>query len=156
MAYRIQTLADIERDSENYVVSEELYNKAQKMIATIWGEEHPYILQYNGNLITTLNIKMNHQPDISEADQAAIKESMKQIIEKNYEIAKTTFGATSIHFLFYVSMTLTNKVALGEITKPTLANPMIKEMKEIITKFHGGDPRNLANQLFFQQQLIYA
>jgi len=33
---------------------------------------------------------------------------------------------------------------------------MIKQMRAIITKFHNGDPRNLSNQLFFQQQLLYA
>ena len=51
---------------------------------------------------------------------------------------------------------MTNLIALGEIQTPTQANPMIKQMRSIITKFHHNDPRNLSNQLFFQQQLLYA
>lgn len=38
----------------------------------------------------------------------------------------------------------------------TDANPLIKRMRAIISKFHGGDPTKVSNQLFFQQQLLYA
>jgi len=45
---------------------------------------------------------------------------------------------------------------LGEINTNAEANPLIKWMREVITTFHGGDPRALANQFFFQIQLLYA
>lgn len=126
LAFRIQTKADALRDSEKYEESEALYRQAQEMIGAIWGAEHPFILQYNGNMITTLNIKMTHQEGVTEEQKAEIKTNLKQIIDKNYDIALKTFGLESIHMLFYISQTLTNRVALGEIDKPTLANPMIK------------------------------
>jgi hypothetical protein len=50
---------------------------------------------------------------------------IKQIIERNYQIAKTTYGEDSIHMLYHVSGNLINKLALGEILTPTQANPMI-------------------------------
>ena len=81
---------------------------------------------------------------------------MNDLIEKNRSISATTYGETSIHHLFYLSSTLTNKIALGEIVRPKDSNQYIKTIKEIIWKFHGGDMRNLKNQLFFQQQLLYA
>jgi hypothetical protein len=52
---------------------------------------------------------------VTAAEKLEMKETLKQIINKNYEIAEKTYGKESIHFLFYVSQTLTNKVALGEI-----------------------------------------
>lgn len=73
------------------------------MIGNIWGDDHPYILQYNGNLITTLNIKMTHEKGITDEEKANLKKTIHNIIEKNFEIAKKAYGDDSIHFLFYVS-----------------------------------------------------
>jgi hypothetical protein len=103
IAYRIQSLADAMRDSERYDESEKLYREAQTIIGCIWGEDHPYILQYNGNLITTLNIKMTHQEGVTEAQKEELKVTLKNIIKKNYEIAEKTYGTNSIHFIFYIS-----------------------------------------------------
>jgi tetratricopeptide (TPR) repeat protein len=58
--------------------------------------------------------------------------------------------------LYHVSGHLINKLAMGDIISPTQANPLIQKMRKIITKFNGGDPRKLSNQLLFQVQLLYA
>lgn len=144
LAFRLQTKADALRDQEKYAESEALYREAQTMIGAIWGDSHPFILQYNGNMVTALNIKMTHQEGVSESEKEEIKRSLSRMISRNFEIAEETFGLDSIHMLFYISQTLTNRVALGEIDKPTLANPMIKQMKEIVSRFHG-DVRNVSN-----------
>lgn len=66
IAYRVQTLADGLRDQEKFDESEAEYKKALKIIASIYGETHPFILQYNGNLITNTNIRKNNAQDITE------------------------------------------------------------------------------------------
>ena len=124
------------------------------MVANMFGDEHPAVVPYNGNLITSLSIKMTHK-DKTEEEKTATKTIIKQIIEKNLDIATKTYGEDSIHLLFHLSSALTNRIALGEITSPTEANPAIKQMKTIIAKFHGGHPGKLSNQLFFTQQLLY-
>jgi hypothetical protein len=125
------------------------------MVGNIYGEDHPAILSYNGNLITCLSVKLNKK-DVKEEEKEEAKKLINQIIDKNQQISEKTYGLESIHLLYYMSSSLTNRIALGEITTPTQANPTIKQMRLIITKFHGNDPRKLSNQLFFQQQLLYA
>lgn len=110
---------------------------------------------YNGNLVTCLSIKSS-LPDTTPAEKEQYKLTMQQMVEKNLEIASSHHGEDSIHLLYQISSTLTNKIALGSITTATDANPLIKRMRAIITKFHGGDPAKVSNQLFFQQQLLYA
>ena len=146
LAYRFQTLADGLRDSDQDEECEKKFRLAQSIISEIYGEEHPAILSYNGNLITCLNVQMrNEEPDQQKNTKAAII----ALIAKNFELANKTYGSDSIHVLYFVSTTLTNKIAIGEISSPTEMNPLVKQMREIVTKFHGGDPRNLNNQLFF-------
>jgi hypothetical protein len=79
-----------------------------------------------------------------------------RIIDKNLEIAEKAYGKENIHLLYYLSSTITNRIALGVINTPSQANPLIARMRAIVSKFHGGDPRALANQLIFQQQILYA
>jgi len=113
------------------------------MIGNMFGEDHPAIISYNGNLVTCYS----NTKDIEK--QAERTETVKQIIEKNIKIAEAAYGEESIHFLYHVSGNLINKLALGEILSPTAANPLIQKMRKIITKFNGGDPRKLSNQLLF-------
>ena len=112
------------------------------MVSSMFGEEHPAILQYNNNLITCFS----HQKENPEEG----KKKCKDIIEKNIGIARKTFGETSIHLLFHLSSCLINKIAIGEVTQAAEATPIVKQMRLIINKFNGGDPRQLSNQLFFQ------
>jgi len=56
----------------------------------------------------------------------------------------------SLHMLYHLQSCLINKIALGEICTPTEANPMIKEIRAIISKQHGGNAGYLLNQYFFQ------
>jgi len=81
---------------------------------------------------------------------------LKRIIDKNLEIAEKTFSEKSIHLLYHYSSTFINRIALGEITSPSQANPFIKKIRLIITNWHDGNAANLNNQLFFQIQLLYA
>ena len=71
------------------------------------------------------------------------------------KITTDAFGKDSIHLLYYLNSDMTNRYALGEVTAPEITKK-IKQMRDIIVKFNGGDPRKLSNQLFFQQQLQYA
>ena len=114
------------------------------MVGNMYGEEHPAILMFNGNIITCLSLKMG-QPKVPEEEKAQTKKVVRQIIDKNLQIATKAYGEDSIHLLYFLSSTLTNLIALGEIQTPTQANPMIKQMRTIITKFHKGDIRNLSN-----------
>jgi len=71
------------------------------------------------------------------------------LVEKNITLAEKSFKENSIHLLYHVSSNLINRIALGDISTPSQANPRIKQMREIIVKFNGGDPRLLHNQFFF-------
>jgi len=88
------------------------------MIGNMFGDEHPAILMYNGNLVTCLSLSMS-KPKISDIERAEIKKTIRQIIDKNLLIARTTYGEDSIHLLYFLSSTLTNLIALGEIQTPT-------------------------------------
>jgi len=142
LSIRIQALADCTRDLEDFAASEKQYQRAQTMVGNMWGDDHPAIIPYNGNLVTCYSTNKDAR--------AAKMPVMKQIIQKNLDIAKATFGDKSIHILYHLSANLINKIALGEINTNAEANPLIKWMREVITTFHGGDPRALANQFFFQ------
>jgi len=63
---------------------------------------------------------------------------VKLIVEKNISIARKTYKADSMHMLYHLQSCLVNKIALGEIITPTEANPMIKEIRAIISKQHDG------------------
>lgn len=56
LANRIQTFADALRDAAKYEESEKLYIRCQTMISNIFGEDHPAIVAYNGNLVTCYSI----------------------------------------------------------------------------------------------------
>lgn len=52
LALRIQTLADALRDAERLDESEAQYVKCQTIVGNMFGEDHPAIMSYNGNLVT--------------------------------------------------------------------------------------------------------
>ena len=95
------------------------------MIGNMYGDEHPAMLMYHGNLVTCLSLYMG-KPETSDIEKAEVKKTIKQIIDKNLMIARSTYGEDSIHLLYFLSSTLTNLIALGEIQTPSEANPMIK------------------------------
>ena len=112
------------------------------MVGSLFGEDHPAIIPYNGNLVTCYSSWKEKKNEMMER--------MRQIIKKNIEIATNHFGEDSIHILYHMSANLINKIALGEINTNAEANPIIKKMREVITTFHNGDQKMLINQLFFQ------
>lgn len=160
LAMRLQTVADGLRDKKQLKESEEIYRTAKRIVVSMFGEDHPATLTFSGNVISILSAQMRgNEPesaDKGEKSEEEIKKELNELIEKNHSISAKTYGEDSIHHLFYLSSTLTNKIALGEISRPAQANQHIRTIKEIVSKFHGGDMRQLKNQLFFQQQLLYA
>lgn len=117
------------------------------MVGNMFGEEHPAIIPYNGNLVTCYSAW--------KEKRSQMMDRMRQITQKNIEIATKHFGENSIHILYHMSANLINRIAIGEINTNAEANPIIKKMREVITRYHG-DPKMLVNQLFFQIQLLYA
>lgn len=111
------------------------------MVGNLFGEEHPAIIPYNGNLVTCYSSWKDKKNQNMER--------MRQITQRNIEIATKHFGEKSIHVLYHMSANLINRIALGEINTNAEANPAIKKMREVITHFHS-DPKMLVNQLFFQ------
>jgi hypothetical protein len=96
LALRIQTLADAYRDSERAEEAEKQYIRCQTMIGNIYGEDHPAIIAYNGNLVTCYSSNKDKEK------QQERTEVIKQIIDKNYKIAEKTHGEESIHMLYHV------------------------------------------------------
>jgi len=64
------------------------------MIANMFAEDHPIIITYNGNLISSYSK--------STEDKEANTQKVKQIMDKNLEIAKKTFKETSMHLLYHL------------------------------------------------------
>ena len=60
----------------------------------MYGEEHPIIITYNGNLIQTLTKSTENKEENTK--------KAKDIMVKNFEIAEKTFEATSLHFLYHL------------------------------------------------------
>ena len=118
------------------------------MIGSMFGEEHPAMIPYNGNLVTCYSAWKEKRTEYMDR--------MKQIIKRNIEIAIKHLGENSIHILYHLSSNLINKIALGEINSNQEANPLISRMREVITSYHNGNKSMLINQLFFQIQLLYA
>ena len=56
LALRIQTLADGQRDLEKMSESEANFRRCQTMAGNMYGEEHPAILMFNGNIVTCLSL----------------------------------------------------------------------------------------------------
>ena len=76
LALRIQTVADIYRDKEDFDNCEMEYIKCQTIIGNMFGEDHPAIIPYNGNLVTCYS---------ANKDKFTEKEpKMKAIIAKNF------------------------------------------------------------------------
>ena len=144
---KVQQLGDAYKEMDEVEKCEAEYIRCQTVIGNTFGESHAAIIPYNSNLVQLyMHDKFKEQH----------KEKVKQIVGKNIEIARATFDGESIHLLYHISTNMINKIALGEILTPTMANPLIKEMRSIITKFHDGNVRDLNNQIFFQVQLLYA
>ena len=63
------------------------------------------------------------------------------------EIAKKYLNPDSIHLLYHLSSNFINLFAIGDIKTPTQSQALIKQMRQIIEKFHGevGDTRKLSN-----------
>lgn len=55
------------------------------------------------------------KPNVSIEERAQTKKVIRQIIDKNLQIATKAYGEDSIHLLYFLSSTLTNLIALGEI-----------------------------------------
>ena len=141
LSIRLQALGDFNRDLEKYEATEKIYMRCQTMVGNMFGEDHPAIIPYNGNLVTCYSSWTDKKNEMMDR--------MRQIIKRNIEIATKHFGENSIHILYHMSANLINRIALGEINTNAEANPMIKKMREVITFFHG-DQKMLINQLFFQ------
>lgn len=86
LSIRIQQLGDVYRDTEKPELAEKAYLRCQTMIGNMFGEDHPAIIPYNGNLVTCYSQCKDEELFKSK------KESVKQIIEKNFKIANDTFG----------------------------------------------------------------
>jgi hypothetical protein len=48
----VQTLGDIYKDMEEEEKSQEEYLSCQSMVGSMFGEDHPAIIPFNGNLIS--------------------------------------------------------------------------------------------------------
>lgn len=89
---------------ENEEKCEETFFKAQMIITSMFGDTHPCIMAFNTNLVTCYSINQK-----SKEEKKGI---MSQIIEKNFTIAKNTYGIESIHLLYHLSCYLINKIAI--------------------------------------------
>ena len=145
---RLQALGDFYRDIKSNELTEKTYMRCQTMVGNMFGEEHTAIIPYNGNLVTCYSSWKEKKTEMMGR--------MKQIIQRNIDIAIKNLGENSIHILYHLSSNLINKIALGDINSNEEANPLIKRMREVITNYHNGDKSMLINQLFFQIQLLYA
>lgn len=63
-------------------------------MANMFAEDHPIIITYNGNLISSYTK--------STEDKEANLQKVKQIMAKNLEIAEKTFKETSLHLLYHL------------------------------------------------------
>lgn len=110
LAQRLQTLGDVYREMEDEEECEKTFLRGQIMIGNMFGDRHPCIMAFNTNLVTcySMNTKLKE----------AKKGIMSQIMEKNFEIAKATYGIESIHLLYHLSCYLINKIAIGEVMTP--------------------------------------
>lgn len=52
LSIRLQSLGDFYRDLEKYELTEKVYMRCQTMVGSMFGEDHPAIIPYNGNLVT--------------------------------------------------------------------------------------------------------
>ena len=99
LAVRMQSLADGYRDMQDDAEAEKIYKECQTMVEILFGGDHPAMLIYNGNLVTCLSVRLSKKETTAE-QKADVKLTIKNIIDKNYEVAKKTYGEDSIHFLF--------------------------------------------------------
>jgi hypothetical protein len=134
-------VGDILRDLNELEEGEKEYTRVLELTKKIFGENHPAIITPNGNLITLLTSGDNLEKN---------KERVKDLIDSNYKIAESAYGTKSIHMVYHLSGNIINLIGLGEVSTPSQANPTIKVMRQIITDYHGGNPRGVNNQLFFQ------
>lgn len=137
LSIRLQALGDFHRDLEQYEMTEKIYMRCQTMVGNMFGEDHPAIIPYNGNLVSCYSSWKEKKTEY--------KERMRQITARNLEIATKHFGEKSIHVLYHMSANLINRIALGEINTNAEANPSIKKMREVLTHYHG-DAKMLINQ----------
>tara|TARA_B110000285_G_C14562822_1_gene354302 strand:+ start:202 stop:492 length:291 start_codon:yes stop_codon:yes gene_type:complete len=90
-----------------------------------FGEDHPYTVMFNGNIVIGLSLRLYTSKD--DEERAKVKEEIQGIIEKNLKIVTKTYGEDSIHLLYYLSSDMTNRYALGEVTAPEITKK-IKQM----------------------------
>lgn len=148
LALRIQTLADCQKEAEEVETCEATFKRSHQMAVNMgFGEDHPYTVMFNGNVVIGLSLRLFMSKD--DEERKGLKAEISEIIEKNLKIVTETFGKDSIHLLYYLSSDMTNRYALGEVQAPEITKK-IQQMQAIIVKFHGGDPKKLSNQLFFQ------
>ena len=79
-----------------------------------FGENHPYTVMFNGNIIIGLSLRLFMSKD--DEERKRVKEEISAIIENNLKITTEAFGEDSIHLMNYLSSNMTNRHALGEIT----------------------------------------
>lgn len=143
LALRIQTLADCQKEAEEIEICEKTFKRSHQMAVNMgFGENHPYTVMFNGNIVIGLSLRLYMSKD--DEERKRVKDEISEIIEKNLKIVTETFGEDSIHLLYYLNSDMTNRYALGEVTAPEITKK-IKQMQVIIVKFHGGDPRKLSN-----------
>ena len=70
---------------------------------------------------------------------------MTQLIEKNFDIAKKTYGLESIHLLKHLFVYFMCNMAICDIDELHEAQRVIKMMESIITRFHGKKDGDFSN-----------
>lgn len=118
------------------------------MVGSMFGEKHPSIIAMNSNLLSCYSIKKEKMTD--KAESASMDNKMKLILEKNFEIAKETFGIESIHLLQHLSDNLISRIATGVVSIPSEVGETIRLLKAIIEKHHGSVKKKIQNQFIFQ------
>lgn len=102
------------------------------MIGEKYSDNHPCIIEFNSNLVEVYSNKTD------EAD----KLKTVQIAEKNLEIAKKYYGEENIYTLKHELALASNKIGSLQLAE---AQENIANMRKIVQRFHGDNPRELMN-----------
>ena len=87
---------------------------------------------------------------MNEETQASKKDVMNQLLDKNLEIAKKTYGNESIHMLKHQFVHFMCKMAISNTQDQNQAKFIIQMMVQIIQKFHGQTDGDISNQFYYQ------
>ena len=133
-----RAVADKEKAAGLLDKAELLFKQALGMIAILYTDEHPLAAKYNQNLVES----MNARPESNERTQ-----TLTNLCEKNYQIAKNYFGENSIYLLRVLYTRYT--AALHEETSESSDSAMT-QMASIV---HEGEPVR-ANQFLYKAILL--